>query len=87
MFIYDAIQSQDQHASDGDQALCLVLQSYPHMHQSKVATLLEHLRLQLHIARARIPHPHPWALDPRDPVTQNLVCMYRILYKSSESSH
>jgi hypothetical protein len=36
-------------------------------------TFLEHLRLQLHLARARVAHPQPWHIDARDPVAGSLV--------------
>lgn len=49
-----------------------------HIHQKntnnqQAPTFLEHIRLQLHLARARIAHPQPWHIDARDPVAGNLV--------------
>ena len=73
-----ALGGHDQDVSYGEAALNLALQCCPYMHTSKRPTFLEHLRLQLHLSRARLALAHPWALDPGDHVSSHLDQMWEV---------
>ncbi|EWM25639.1 serine-protein kinase atm [Nannochloropsis gaditana] len=74
-----AMGGHDQDMSYGEAVLSLALQCLPNLRASKIPTFFEHVRLQLHLARARLAFAHPWLLDAGDYMAHNLDNVWEVV--------